>query len=171
MPDAVHDLDPLAGEHVLEADLGDLGADGGIELAAEHLAEVGKGHRAAAEFERVDDAEAGEGVDVDPLLVGENDLLHRRVEIEDAIVVVGDVLNERELKFKSRLAFEPDRIAELKDERLLGLADDEQRARRDHQGDQGDAAQNNENQAVHFGTPSAAGAGCSVRRRNSGNGR
>ena len=87
------------------------------------------------EQQRVGDAVAGVGVDDEPLLVGDDDLLGRRLEIEQAVVVEDDVLDERPLDLQAGLANDPPRLAELQHQRLLGLVDDEERAHREDAAD------------------------------------
>ena len=49
------------------------------------------------EAQRVLDTVAREGIDHEPLLVGGDDFLRRRFEVEDALVDADDVVDERRL--------------------------------------------------------------------------
>ena len=77
--------------------------------------------------QRIGDAVAGEGVDHEPLLVAQDQLDRRRVEIEHALVEILDLLDERHLEVQARVLDDVDRVAELQHQRLLGLMDGEQR--------------------------------------------
>jgi hypothetical protein len=77
----------------------------------------------------------------------------RRLEIEHPVVVVDDVLDERPLDPQTRLANDPARLAELQDQRLLGLVDDEERAHRQDAADHQHHADDREKPAVHWRRP------------------
>ena len=94
--------------------------------------------RALPETQRIDDAVAREGIDVDPLLIGEQNLLHRRIQIENTPVEVLDVLDERHFELQPGLAFDADRIAELQDQRLLRLPYGKRGAQQQDDRDDGD---------------------------------
>ena len=79
------------------------------------------------EQQRIDDLIAGEGIDHEPLLVGGDHLLVGGVDVEDALVENIDVLHERDLILQPRLGDDALRLAEFEHERLLRLADGEQR--------------------------------------------
>ena len=80
------------------------------------------------EAQRVGDPPAGVGVDPDVLLVLGRDLVGVAVVLQPALVEAVHDLDERELEVQARGADEPaDGAAELREDRLLGLA---QRCRR-----------------------------------------
>ena len=81
-----------------------------------------------AEPQRVGDPVAGEGVDHEPLLVAEDQLDRRRVEVEHALVEIIDLLDERHLHVQPGSCTIAHRVAELQHQRLLGLMDGEQGA-------------------------------------------
>ena len=85
--------------------------------------------------QRVDDAVAGEGIDLEPPLVGRDDLLALHVDVLDALVDPhqlfheGDAPRDSGARGADRAArFEPvedpHRLAEADDDRLLGFRDD-----------------------------------------------
>ena len=127
--------------------------DDGLEIVGgEHLAHVRDEQRGQPvagpvlvahgliHAQRIDDAVAGEGVDLEPLLVGGDHLLGRHVEIEDPGVEIGHLLQEGDLPVQAWLFDHALRIAVLHHERLFGLVDREQAAARyraqDHEGEQ-----------------------------------
>ena len=77
------------------------------------------------EAQRVDDPVACEGIDHEPLAVLGDDFLRGRIEVQDALVDIDDVLDDRQLPVQPRLRDDGTRIAELKDDRLLCHADSE----------------------------------------------
>jgi hypothetical protein len=79
------------------------------------------------EAQRVLDAIAGERIDHQPLLVGRDDFLRGRFEIENAPVDCDDVVDERHLEIQARLVNDPNRITQPNHQRLLSLIDCEQR--------------------------------------------
>jgi hypothetical protein len=105
------------------------------------------------EQQRIGNAPTGKGVNNKTLLVRGDHLLRRRVEIEQALVEERDVLDERNLEIQTGLGHEPLRLAELENERLLGLIDREQRQ---IGGDRDDAEQqkhDGEGCALHYCCP------------------
>ncbi len=95
--------------------------------AADHRLQPSSHRRLGAdgliESEWVGYAIARVSVDDGPLLIREDDLFRRRIEIEQALVVDDHILNERFFDPQPRGADDPPRLAELEDQRLLGLGD------------------------------------------------
>ena len=111
-------------------------------MASCELAPLDRAER-LVEAQRILDSVAREGVDHQPLLVGGDDFLRRRLQIEDALVDSDHVVDERHLDVQARLADHAHRLAEPNDQRLLGLINREQRAVDDDQhgeGEDGDDA-------------------------------
>src|SRR5690606_23073917 len=71
--------------------------------------------------QRIGDAPACEGIDHEPLLIGGNDLLRCGVEIEQPLVEVADVLNERDLEVQTRRCDEPLGLTKFENQSLLRL--------------------------------------------------
>ncbi len=134
---------------------------GGKARAAEHAPKRGFEHRADSragdalvaqaleEQQRVDDLVAREGIDHEPLLVGGDHLLAGGVDIENALVEELDVLDERDLELQTRLGDDALRIAEFEHERLLRLADGEQRQIGDEGGEPENDQAEGKGRAVH----------------------
>ena len=109
------------------------------------------------EFERIDDPVTQEGIDVEPAAVGPEHFLFRRLDDEDAIVEIDDLLDERNLEMKPRPRDQSAArhgLAKAKHKRLLRLLHREHRPHRDDQkrdgaDDQGDRAR------PHLRAPSA----------------
>ena len=80
------------------------------------------------EPQRIVDPVAREGIDHEPLLVGGDHFLRRRVEIEDALVEIDHAVDQRQLEVQARLGDDAHRLAEPDHQRLLRLVDGEQRA-------------------------------------------
>src|SRR6202040_1403890 len=108
------------------------------------------------EFERIDDPVAQEGIDIEPVIVGREHLLSRRLDNEEAIVEKNDILDEGVFEMKPWRGDETapgDRLAETQDKRLLGLVHGENRGQRDdHEDDErGDRAECG--RALHLRSP------------------
>ena len=73
------------------------------------------------EFQRVRDPVASEGIDHETLLVGGDDLLHGRIEVEDAVVEIHHVVRDRHLPVQAGPLDDVPRVAEAEHERLLRL--------------------------------------------------
>ena len=143
--DLLHQLFPLARQHGGEGHVSQDPAQARVQDRVEPGPRRPLIPDALKELQRIDDSEAQEGVDDEPLLVRGDDLLGRSVEGEDALVETFHFLNERDLHLESRLPHHPFGVAELQHQRLLGLMDGKQRAggdyaegghgdRHDHQG-------------------------------------
>ena len=76
------------------------------------------------ELQRVDDLVAGEAVDDETLLVGGGDLLRQAIEIENALVVDLDRVDERDLPVEAGLLHFALGLTEAQNERLLVLVHD-----------------------------------------------
>ena len=73
------------------------------------------------EPQRIDDLVAREGIDHEPLLVGGDDFLRRIFEIENALVDIDHVVDERHLVIEAGLGDHAHRVAEAQHQRLLRL--------------------------------------------------
>ena len=106
------------------------------------------------EQQRVFDAIADEGVDLEPLIVGDQHFLALIVERQDALVDINHAINEGRACVKTGIVDEvAHRLAEAQHQRLLGRIDGEQRERRedDHDDDRDEREQGD--RAAHFGAP------------------
>ena len=101
--------------------------------------------------------EAGEAVDDEAALVGEDDLFAGAFVVEQAAVEGDDRLDEGDLHVQAGFADDADGLAELGDEDLFGLRDGEQACHGDQEDEDGDADAADES-AVHFGAPARAGS-------------
>src|SRR5262249_30625244 len=80
------------------------------------------------EPERILDAVAREGVDHQALLIGGDQLLRRRLEVEDALVDVYDAVDKRVFDVQAGIGNDADRIAQLDHDCQFPLVHGEQRA-------------------------------------------
>ena len=101
------------------------------------------------ELQGVGNPVAGEGIDLDAFLVGEQEFEFRWIEVQGPPFVHADVLQERNLEVQPRLGDDPHRVAELQHDRLFGLMDREQRRRRQHAADDDDNSDNRECDLIH----------------------
>ena len=82
--------------------------------------------------QRIGDAVAHEGVDLQALIVGHQHFLALVVERENALVDIDHRIDERPLEIEARRVDEvAHRLAEPQDQRLFGRIDDERRHRCD----------------------------------------
>ena len=123
--DQRHQLGALVADELDEGGIAEHAPDSRVEDDRE--LRVGDRDRAdrLIEQQRIDDLVAAEGVDDEPLLVGSDDLERRRVEVEDALVELDHVVDERPFVIEAGRRDHPDRIAEAKHQRLLRRVDDE----------------------------------------------
>ena len=105
------------------------------------------------EQERVGDAPAGEGIDHQTLLIGCDYLLRRGIEIEQPLVEIDDVLDERDLVVEAGLGDETLGLAELEHERLLRLVDGEERQVGGYRCKTEQKQQKSEGGALHYCCP------------------
>ena len=110
---------------------------------------------ALEEHQRVGDAVARKGIDDEPLLVGGNHLLRGGVDVEDALVEIFDVLDERDFVVQPWVLDLALRLAEFEHQRLLGLVDREQRQIGHDRGNAEDDQAGGESGAVHCWLSSA----------------
>ena len=103
----------------------------------------------------IGDAVARKGVDHEALLVGGDHLLRRGVDVEDALVEIFDVLDERDLVVEPGVLDLALRLAEFEHQRLLGLVDGEQREIGHDRGNAEDDQAGGESGAVHCWLSSA----------------
>ena len=106
----LHDALPLGREERGEGHLAELVADFRAEDRAKLLLELRLGSGANVHQQRIDDAVAGESVDLEPALVGRQHLLALHVDVEHALVDPHDLLGERKAPRDAR-AGRADRLA------------------------------------------------------------
>ena len=100
-----------------------------------------------------------ESVHLEPLIVGDQNLLAALVEIEDPFVDVDDGIDEGPLRIEAgRVDEVAHRLAESQHERLFGRVDGEQRAgdhdqQHDHDGEEGEAGE----RRLHLAAPAGFG--------------
>ena len=111
------------------------------------------------ELQRIDDAPAGVGVHPDePLVLGRH-LVGAPVPLEEALVEEVRGLDERHLEVQARrLDRAADRVAELRDDDLLGLAHLVGGRRHEHQQEQEDDDLDRQARALHCPPPGFAAA-------------
>ena len=123
---------PLGREQRRERLLAELVADFRAEDRPQLLVELLLGAGADVHQQRIDDPVAREGIDLEPALVGREDLLALHVDVLDALVDPDDLVDERDAEGDARargadrpaglvLVEDPHRLAEADDDRLLGL--------------------------------------------------
>ena len=96
------------------------------------------------EQQRIGDAVAHEGVDLEALIVGHQHFLALVVEREDALVDIDDRVDKRPLEIEARRVDEVAHgLAEPQDERLFGRIDDECRHRDKNDSDDRDGGEDN----------------------------
>ena len=98
VPDLVHQLGAIGREHREQRHLAQDLAQGRIEDGVDAAPQDRFGADRLVETQGIDDPIAGEGVDHQPLLIAEDDLLRLGVEIEHPAVDVDGVLDERQLR-------------------------------------------------------------------------
>ena len=112
------------------------------------------------EAKRILDAVARESVDHQPFLVGGDHFLRRRLQIEDALVDVDHIVDERQFDVQPRLVDHAHHLPKADHQRLLGLVNRKQRRVAD---DQSRDQQNGGNAAdeikLHGLPPVAGGRG------------
>ena len=162
--DVAHDVVALGRQQVGQGVAAHHLADAGVQGAAQTVAQARFVVDRLQEAQRIDDAVAGEGIDVDALLVRQDHFLGIRVEIEDALVELDHVLDKGNLEVEPGFADDPHGFAELQDDDLLALVDGKKRAGRDDAEDDDDDADDGEGHSAHFVFSTA-------RFCNSGNGR
>ena len=126
--DLGHQLGAVVAHDLRQVGLAEHAADRRVHDVAELAVGLPRGLDRLVELERIDDSVAQEGVDLDPRVVGGQHLLVRRLQVEDALVEVDDVLDQRDLEVQPRLGDEAaagDRLAEAQQQRLLRLRHDE----------------------------------------------
>ena len=127
----------VSGGALVAHDLGLVGeaehaAHRGIQHRGELVVGAGDAADGLVEFERVDDAVAHEGVHLQPLVVGGENFLLRRFQIENAVVDIDHRFHEGQLEMQTRFSDEAalrHRLAEPQQQRLFGLVDLEGRGR------------------------------------------
>jgi hypothetical protein len=169
LADAAHQLLALVAHDPLERGFADHAAQRAGEQRREPRIGSLDGADRLIELERVHDLVAGEGIHHEPLLVRRDDFLRRVVEVEDALVDIDHVVDQRDLVVQPRSGDDVDRLAEANDQGLAGLVDREQRAVRDNQRNNDERGDEAANQVQsHRAPPGCCGCG---RRCNSLSGR
>src|SRR5690606_29397947 len=124
---------PIGRAHdLLELGAGDDVAHDGIEDVVEPRAGALLVAHRAQELQGIEDPPAGRRVDDDELAAESRDLADVAVPAEQALVEAAHLLDERNAPVQARLVDDAaDRLAELHDDALLGLIDDEGRVHHD----------------------------------------
>jgi len=160
--DLSHQLGAPVADDLDESRVAKHAPDGRVE----HDAEARLGHRnrpdRLKEKQRIDDAIATERVDHQAPLIRGDDLERRGIEVEDALLEIDHVVDQRQLIVDARLIFarlidRANRIAKAQDQRLLGLVDDENaEIERDADRDDDGEAKPTEDAASHWLPPDPA---------------
>ena len=152
-PDLLHQLGPVVAHHFEEAGIRQHRAHRRRQERVEALIAALHGANTLVEAHRIDDAIAGEGVDHQTLLVRRDQLLRIEVEIENALVEIFDVLDQRDLEIEARLDDGAPHLTELQHERLRRRRHDEGRAGDDDQEKRHEDAENAEESGLHGWPP------------------
>ena len=171
---ASHQLRALVAHHLNERALAEHAPHRRNQQGREpRIGALDRAHR-LEELQRVIDAIAREGIDHEPLLVGGDDLLRLRLEVENALIDVDHAVDQRELHVEPGLGDDTHRLAEPDDQRLLGLMHGEQAAiAQERQKDRDDDQDTAGKTEPHREPPvvPVAGPGAPCRRGNSLSGR
>ncbi len=126
-----------------------------VEYASETVAEGYFGANRLIEGQRIDDAIAREGVDVDTPLVDERHVLTLRIQIEDALVVIERAFQEGNFHLQARLGDHALGITKTQDKSLLSLLNRKERSGQQKENDDADNGANCDT-GVHYGALAGA---------------